>query len=148
MQTRVVGAGVLVASILLFIPPLRLAGPLLGGLLIGALLIRIIRIEKVSYLDVRHSSVAGSVVGIMYLVTVSGIGTSLVIHTVPYEPFLDYSVRPLQYDFLRSIERIAGIANLTTTFSAITFALLVGGFAFGSLVVGEVIGKRLGMAAT
>lgn len=148
MHPRVVGAGVLTASVLLFVPPLRLAGPLLGGLLVGVQLVRTVPSAEVSYLDVRHTSVAGSVVGLVYFVAASGIGTSLLIHTVPYEPFLDYSVRPLQYDLVRSVERLAGIDTLTTTFSALTFALLVGGFAFGSMVLGEVIGKRLGRAAS
>lgn len=148
MRTRVVAAGVLTASVLLFVPPLRVAGPLLGGLLVGVLLARTVPFEEVSYMDVRHSSVAGGVVGFVYFLTVSGIGTSLVIHTVPYDPFLDYSVRSLQSDLVRVTERVAGIDDLTTTVSALTFGLLVGGFAFGSMIAGEAIGKRLVLAAS
>lgn len=89
-----------------------------------------------------HGVFAGGIVGTFYFLMVSNIGVSVLITVVPYEQFLEYSVRTIQSDFRSFIDRTTG----GVPSSILAFSLLVGLFAVTSTVVGEALGK--GLAAT
>lgn len=138
VKPRIIAVGCLSAVLLLFVPPIWLAGPLLGGVLVGILGTR----EKgavESYRNVAHGVFAGGIVGTFYFLMVSNIGVSIFIAVVPYERFLDYSVRTIQSDFRLFIEQTTG----GVPSSILAFSLFVGVFAVTSMVVGEALGKGL-----
>lgn len=140
MNIKYIAIGIIVGGVLLFVPLVRLVGPLLAGASIGVLIASNPMTGDRDYLDGIHSVIAGVVLGFLYLITVSGIGTSILYHSINYELFIEYSVRTIQSQFKDTFFKVTGIERI----SIVYFSLLVGLYAFGTTVLGGFLGKWIG----